>query len=212
MRKPPAFQFYADDFIAGTAILSTEEVGAYILLLCHQWNCGSLPDNDILIRRIARLTQAFDLANLRSKFKAVDGVLKNDRMERERDKQMQYREKQAKNGKMGGRPITQALVEPKPSQSSPSPSPLIDSKKGFQKPTIAQARAMALEQGLPEVEGDRFWYFYDSKGWKVGKQSMKSAASAFGGWAYRVKASGSLENNSGRAVLDQYAQLNLNGE
>jgi uncharacterized protein YdaU (DUF1376 family) len=36
MNKPPAFQFYADDFLGGTIDLTTEEVGAYIRLLCFQ--------------------------------------------------------------------------------------------------------------------------------------------------------------------------------
>ena len=42
-RKAPAFQFYADDFLAGTLEMSQEEVGQFIRLLCHQWNRGSIP-------------------------------------------------------------------------------------------------------------------------------------------------------------------------
>ncbi len=41
--KPPAFQFYPDDFIGGTCDLSAVDVGAYIRLLCYQWNRGSIP-------------------------------------------------------------------------------------------------------------------------------------------------------------------------
>jgi uncharacterized protein YdaU (DUF1376 family) len=127
MNKPPAFQFYADDFLGGTAILSTEEIGAYILLLCHQWNTGSIPDDDNLIRRIAKVTQAFDLGLVKAKFQSVDGVLKNARMEHEREKQRLFREKQAQNGAKGGRPKTQAFPKPNPTpnpnESSPSPSP-----------------------------------------------------------------------------------------
>jgi uncharacterized protein YdaU (DUF1376 family) len=125
--KPPAFQFYADDFIAGTAILTTEEIGAYILLLCYQWNSGGIPNDDDLIRRIAKLTQAFPLGLLKTKFKVVDGLLKNERLELERDKQKAFREKQARNGSLGGRPKTQAYPKPiptaNPNKTSPSPSP-----------------------------------------------------------------------------------------
>jgi len=125
--KPPAFQFYADDFVAGTSILSTEEIGAYILLLCHQWNAGSIPNDDKLILRIAKITQPFDLGLLRSKFELVDGCLKNARLERERLKQQAYREKQAENGAKGGRPKTLAFPKPNPThnpnESFPSPSP-----------------------------------------------------------------------------------------
>lgn len=34
--KSPAFQFYAQDFLVGTAMLSAEETGAYIRLIMNQ--------------------------------------------------------------------------------------------------------------------------------------------------------------------------------
>lgn len=131
--KPPAFQFYPNDFVSGTRTLNTEEIGAYILLLCHQWNAGYVPDDETLIRRIAGLTQAFPLGLVLSKFEKVDGVLKNARLERERAKQSQFRDKQAANGRKGGRPkgldnpslsqperVGLANTEPKKSSSSSS--------------------------------------------------------------------------------------------
>ena len=36
--NPPAFQFYTDDFLGGVSDMTQAEVGAYILLLCAQWN------------------------------------------------------------------------------------------------------------------------------------------------------------------------------
>jgi len=36
MSKPPAFQFYASDFLVDTIDLSNEELGAYVRLLCYQ--------------------------------------------------------------------------------------------------------------------------------------------------------------------------------
>jgi len=112
--KSPAFRFYADDFIGGTQILNTEEIGAYILLLCHQWSTGSIPNDDVLIRRIIKTTQAFDLALVKSKFTLVDGVLKNERLEQERGKQEAFRDKQAINGRLGGRPKNPSLSQTYP--------------------------------------------------------------------------------------------------
>lgn len=40
--KPPAFQFYADEYLAGTIAMSLAEVGAYIRLLCYQWLNGDI--------------------------------------------------------------------------------------------------------------------------------------------------------------------------
>jgi len=42
VRKAPAFQFYADDFIAGTIGMTASEVGIYIRLLCLQWSKGRI--------------------------------------------------------------------------------------------------------------------------------------------------------------------------
>lgn len=52
----PSFQFYVKDFVAGTSMMSLDELGAYIRLLCLAWDqepCGTLPDDEEKIRRMA---------------------------------------------------------------------------------------------------------------------------------------------------------------
>jgi uncharacterized protein YdaU (DUF1376 family) len=101
----PAFQFYVQDFLTGTMFLSAEEIGAYILLLCHQWDKGALPVDDRELLRIAR-TKVKTLEVVRKKFVlGDDGLLRNTRLEKEREKQAQHREKQKLNGSKGGRPM-----------------------------------------------------------------------------------------------------------
>jgi uncharacterized protein YdaU (DUF1376 family) len=39
-RKPPAFLFYPDSWVLGTANLSLLEQGIYLRLLCYQWAHG----------------------------------------------------------------------------------------------------------------------------------------------------------------------------
>lgn len=58
---PPAFPFYPNDFASDSRVeaMSTEAVGAYILLLCKAWReepPGTLPDDDSTLARWARLT------------------------------------------------------------------------------------------------------------------------------------------------------------
>jgi uncharacterized protein YdaU (DUF1376 family) len=58
--KPPYFPLYVKDFAADSKVelMSTEEVGAYILLLCKAWleePAGSLPANDKVLARWARM-------------------------------------------------------------------------------------------------------------------------------------------------------------
>ena len=43
MNGLPYFAFYANDFVGGVKLFTTEEVGAYMLLLCYQWTNGPLP-------------------------------------------------------------------------------------------------------------------------------------------------------------------------
>ena len=45
--KSPAFQFYPADFLSDSKVIlmSNEEVGCYIKLICHGWLEGSIPSN-----------------------------------------------------------------------------------------------------------------------------------------------------------------------
>lgn len=135
MRNPPAFQFYADDFLAGTLDLSQSEVGAYIRLLCHQWSRGSIP---VETEKQQRLAGGSVSADVSAKFKLnQDGRLVNERLERERQKQSDYREMQRQKGILSAEsrknqpktnrgstePPTAVQPNGQPEGSSPSPSP-----------------------------------------------------------------------------------------
>ncbi len=139
--NPPAFQLYADDFIAGTMILSQSEVGAYMRLLCHQWSKGGLPNDAGKLERLAGGPVSDDvLAKLPV---CPDGLRRNVRLEQVRKEQAEFRQKQSKNGKAGadarwhrqwpndGDPNGQTMAPPMAPPSnrqwrndgSPSPSP-----------------------------------------------------------------------------------------
>lgn len=96
MNKPPAFQFYPDDFLGGVADMTQAEVGAYILLLCQQWNRGSIPVEPGRQQMIAKGAVS---DHVRSKFKpGPDGLLRNERLEIERKKYADFREMQRQKG------------------------------------------------------------------------------------------------------------------
>ena len=95
----PAFQFYADDFLAGVADMSQEEVGAYILLLCQQWNRGAIPSD---ADRQNRLAKGPVSPYVLEKFKpGADGMLRNERLEIVRKEQNDFREAKSQAGRKG---------------------------------------------------------------------------------------------------------------
>ena len=101
MTKRPAFQFYPSDFLVGTAILTPEETGIYIRLLCYQWTNGGLPNHVSILARLAACEDESSVdAVMKLKFEeGEDGKLYNNRLEEVRQEQEQYREKQRENAK-----------------------------------------------------------------------------------------------------------------
>jgi len=55
MSKHAWMPFYVADFLGDTLHLTTEEVGAYLLLIAHYWQHGPLPDDDAVLRQITRI-------------------------------------------------------------------------------------------------------------------------------------------------------------
>lgn len=140
--KPPAFQFYADDFLAGTIDMSAEEVGAYIRLLCRQWACGEIPVGDAA--KLSRVAGVAVSADVLGKF--PEG--KNPRLERERAKQNEYREAKSQSGRIGaekrwqrhgtpnGTPIDSPLANGMAKNGSPSPKNTLAPKARERNPVI----------------------------------------------------------------------------
>lgn len=141
--KPPAFQFYADDFIGGTVDMKAEEVGAYIRLLCHQWTRGGLV-NDLSRLVIVTGCNEATTSHVLTKFEPCnDGLLRNIRLEVVRGANEEWREKSRAGGKASAKsrvgnsdwarkmidkrtknePQDEPSGEPLTNSPSPSPSP-----------------------------------------------------------------------------------------
>lgn len=90
--KDPAFLFYSNDFLSGTMLMSNEEVGIYIKLLCLQHQQGHLKEEDML--SIGATKKVF------SKFiKDEEGNYYNERLEYEANKRKAYSESRKNNRK-----------------------------------------------------------------------------------------------------------------
>lgn len=98
----PAFQMYAQDFLTGVMFLTNEEVGIYIRILTKQWTDGKIPKKRLAFLVGIEWEKFSD--ELKEKFEDLGDFIQNKRLENEREKMLNYRKKQSKNGKKGGRP------------------------------------------------------------------------------------------------------------
>ena len=108
MPKAPAFQFYADKFLTGTMAMTLAERGAYITLLCYQWEHGAVPGGDMaaLSRVLGTTIRECETIwqSIQAKFKKCShGKFRNPRLEHERRKQREYRKQQSVKGLAGAR-------------------------------------------------------------------------------------------------------------
>jgi uncharacterized protein YdaU (DUF1376 family) len=199
--KSPAFRMYASDFIMGCATMETWEVGAYIRLLCYQWENFFIKKDEKFLKKITGIS-AKKLQNVLTKFKQNnEGNYFNERMERERLKQQKNREIGKENGEKGGRPKNRKRTQKKPNEepkqepkknlsvsASVSVSgsttgtdtnvsvgvkpPRATKPPGFKAPSTEEVVAYFRENGYHEAAGQKAWAYYNAAGWKDSKGSQ----------------------------------------
>lgn len=90
--KDPAFLFYSNDFLSGTLLMTDEETGQYIKLLCLQHQKGHLKEKDML-----NICKSYN-EEIFSKFKKdKDENYYNERLEYEVNKRKAYSESRRNN-------------------------------------------------------------------------------------------------------------------
>lgn len=99
--KPPAFQLYVQDFLVGCMQMTGKEIGAYILLLCFQWDKNGLENDPEELKGIGKCEQE-TINKIIKKFRTcADGKLRNRRLEKIRAEQIANREQKSKAGILG---------------------------------------------------------------------------------------------------------------
>jgi uncharacterized protein YdaU (DUF1376 family) len=128
---------YVADYLADTAYLTTEQHGAYLLMLMAYWRNGPIPDNDAILAGITRLPpDAWSKARavLEGFFQVSNGVWCHKRVEAEYDKARRNRQAAheraatAAKARWERQRMPQAMLQALPGGmlepcSSPSPSP-----------------------------------------------------------------------------------------
>lgn len=142
MNKPPAFSFYAQDFLTGVMYLTNEEKGMYITMLCKQWTDKRIPKKRlgfIIGKGWDNLSE-----ELKSKFVDKGEYIVNERLEKERKKKYSYLKKQSENGKRGGRP-KKIEKNKKPNKTQ---------KKPLEKENEIEDRKQNTENGNKKLEDE----------------------------------------------------------
>lgn len=161
MAKDPAFLFYSQDFYTGTATLSFEDKGKYIILLCLMHQQGRMKEETIRF-----LVGSFS-DNLKGKFRIDEkGLWYNPRLEEEILKRNQFTESRRINGNKGGRP----------SNEKPKGKPKQNLKDMHMGNHMEDENEIEIEiENKDEVEVcptfDDFWNEYDKK--KGDKEKLK---------------------------------------
>ena len=131
--------FYPADYLADTRRLTTEQHGAYLLLLMDSWSSGALPDDDSVLARVAGLdaeSWARTRQALAGYFAIADGKWVHARIEREREHAQAYAQASSSRGKKAA---TARWSKKKPEESTEKPAESVDNSQ-----KDAQAYAQAL--------------------------------------------------------------------
>jgi uncharacterized protein YdaU (DUF1376 family) len=176
MSKDPAFLFYSSDFLTGTLLMSMEQKGKFITLLCIQHQKGHMSERDML-----QICGTYD-EDIFDKFqKDSDGKFFNERLKEEIEKRKSYSESRRNNRKKKDDVIiiSQSYVQHMENENEN----IIENKKvaRFEKPTLSELKTYMLEIGMNDVS-EKWFDYYESNGWLVGKNKMKNWRAAVRTW------------------------------
>jgi uncharacterized protein YdaU (DUF1376 family) len=197
------YPFYHDLFNRSTAGWAADRVGAYILLLNHQWQNDGIPTDKDELLFIAKCTpETLDKVLLKFS-QEKNGKLYNKKMEIVRKEQIEKYEKRANAGQQGGIAKYQNLSNAKAmlKQNVSKSLPLKNKNKSiinntvrevFTKPTWNEVgnyifkhlidKNLTPDKIKVQAEANSFVDYYESKGWLVGKTPMKNWQAAARRW------------------------------
>lgn len=151
----PCLPFWTDAYLGDTTHLTTQDHGAYLLLLMAMWRRnGQVPDDDKDLARIVGLdlpTWRKTKRRLRSLLIFEDGSITQKRLRKEWQYVREKREKNSANGRRGGRPrgnlnnrLDKANGSPEETQTKPNPEPIThnhEKPNGFSRRAGAQKKS-----------------------------------------------------------------------
>lgn len=208
--KAPAFQLYAGDLFVDTFLWSNRELGAYTRLLLFQWTNGPLPSDINKLAKIAcenvrKMTQIWQ--EIGKKFaKNEQGNFVNLRLEETREKQRKYSEKQRERVQARWEKKDTVVLptnEPIGYSPSPSPSPTTKNKRIIREipPKIEDVKSFCSDRNNG-IDAEKFFDYYASRGWMIGKNKMKDWKAAVRTWERNNDTNPTTSNNVDAELLE----------
>jgi uncharacterized protein YdaU (DUF1376 family) len=169
MAKDPAILFYTSDFLSGTMLLSMEQRGKYITLLCLQHQSGRLSEKHML-----QICGTHD-PDIWAKFKQDEaGLFYNERLEIETERRRNYSESRSKNRKGKKKDVNDTSKtydnhmenETETVNKAKRKRGAGEKEKEFVPPTLDEVSAYVTEKGFLKAMAETFHELYTSTNWK----------------------------------------------
>ena len=198
MSKDPAVLLYTSDFIVGTSLMTNEQVGMYIKILCHQHQNGRLTREQVQI-----ICGSIDEYVLSKFLQDKNGKYFNKRMEEEAKKRSNFCESRKQNAQKGKecqrnneKAYADTSVEHMGSHMENENDNVNVSNNSNKKVNVKQANIIPPTTEMVKgycaerkngIDAEYFCDWYGTRGWKVGKEKMKDWQSAIRTWEKRNK-------------------------
>jgi uncharacterized protein YdaU (DUF1376 family) len=191
MAKDPAFLFYPGDYVSGTMGMTFEEKGAYMDLLMLQFNRGHM-NTHMIQHTVGHLWE-----QVKCKFiQDNEGLWYNIRLDVEKDKRKTFTESRRNNMKPKNKPKEDAPYEThmqphmdyhmeNVNENENKDININKSKCSFEQ--VYEYMSLRIGTNQAKIEAEKFVNYYESNGWKVGKNPMKSWGAAANNWITNTK-------------------------
>jgi len=191
MAKDPAFLFYPGDYVSGTMGMTFEEKGAYMDLLMLQFNRGHM-NTHMIQHTVGHLWD-----QVKCKFiQDQEGLWYNIRLDVEKDKRKTFTESRRNNmkpkNKSKDEPSYETHMQPHMDSHMENVNKDINkdininkSKCSFEQ--VYEYMSLRIGTNQAKIEAEKFVNYYESNGWKVGKNPMKSWGAAANNWITNTK-------------------------
>ena len=208
MAKDPAFLFYPGDYVSGTMGMTFEEKGAYMDLLMLQFNRGHM-NTHMIQHTVGHLWE-----QVKCKFiQDNEGLWYNVRLDVEKDKRKTFTESRRNNIKPKNKPSYETHMQPHMDSHMENVNKDINkdininkSKCSFEQ--VYEYMSLRIGTDQAKIEAEKFVNYYESNGWKVGKNPMKSWGAAANNWITNTKQY-AKETTSNQRKLDKNELENL---